>query len=140
MNFVPVSHEIYNGGESQLAQLCQPLDYSGLPFRCFRCHAHGHLANAYSLPFNKKSFSVTGNKIWKAKNCELEANLETKKVKVLEEITKDLNIPHLSGEGSVIESLSSLTNLKPLCLNSMTEGLGMSLTVNDSMGLFRMVP
>ena len=86
------------------SKLCQPLDYLGLPFRCYRCHVHGHLANECSLPFNKKSFSVSSKIFWKAMNCE--SNLEAKEVKVLEEISEDLNLSHQSLEGLDIDSLS----------------------------------
>ena len=32
-------------------EFCQPLDYLGLPFRCNRCHAYGHLIPNCSFPF-----------------------------------------------------------------------------------------
>ena len=41
----------------------QPLDYLGLPFRCFRCHGLGHLANNCSLSFKKHSSA----KVWRVK-------------------------------------------------------------------------
>jgi len=40
----------------------QPLDYLGIPFRCYRCHGFGHLANECSLSFKKFS------KVWRVKN------------------------------------------------------------------------
>ena len=33
----------------------QPLDYVGVPFKCLRCHRHGHLASDCSLSFHHKS-------------------------------------------------------------------------------------
>ena len=41
----------------------QPLDYMGIPFRCYRCHGFGHLAHECSLPFNKPS----STKVWRVK-------------------------------------------------------------------------
>ena len=41
----------------------QPLDYMGIPFRCFRCHGFGHLAHECSLPFNK----LPSTKVWRVK-------------------------------------------------------------------------
>ena len=108
------------------SELCQPLDYSGLPFRCFRCHAHGHLANDCSLPFNKNSSTVFVQRIWKAKNCG--SNLEAKEGKALEEISEDLNLSHQSLEDKDIGSQSSLSTLKPLCITSLSERLGWNKT------------
>ena len=42
----------------------QPLDYLGIPFRCYRCHIYVHLANECLLPFNKNSSSVSVQKMW----------------------------------------------------------------------------
>ena len=72
----------------------KPLDYMGIPFRCYRCHVYGHLANDCSIPFSKNSFSASVQKIWRAKNCG--SNLEAKEGKALEEISEDLNLSHRS--------------------------------------------
>ena len=57
--------------------------------------------------------------------------MEDKEFNVLEEISEDLNLSHQSLEGLDIDSLSSLTNLKPLCFNTLSEGLGLNMTVNE---------
>ena len=49
------------------SELCQPLDYLGVPFRCYRCHGFGHLLNECSLLFNKY-FSAGSHKVWRVKN------------------------------------------------------------------------
>ena len=48
-------------------EFTQPLDYLGVPFRCYRCHVLGHLMHECSLPFNKKT-SGSPHKIWRVKN------------------------------------------------------------------------
>ena len=53
--------------------IIQPLDYSGLPFRCFRCHGLGYLANDCSLSFKKHSF----HKIWRVKKDWNQSNVKT---------------------------------------------------------------
>ena len=45
------------------SEFSQPLDYMGVPFRCYRCHVFGHLMNECLLPFNKKYFSSSAHKI-----------------------------------------------------------------------------
>ena len=93
------------------SELCQPLDYLGIPFRCFQCHVHGHLVNECSLPFYKKSSSV--HKIWKAKKCE--SNLVDKEGLIPEKTSEDLN-SHKPLEGMIIGAQSSLAFLKSLSL------------------------
>ena len=91
----------------------------GIPFRCYRCHVYGHLANDCSLPFIQKPVSV--KKIWRVKKSE--TNLMAKKGKLHEECSKDLNLsPYLDDKD--LGSHSSLTNLKPLCINNLVEDLG----------------
>ena len=48
-----------------VSEFCQPIDYMGLPFRCNRCHAYGHLISACSLSF-KKHFNLASRKnlVW----------------------------------------------------------------------------
>ena len=53
------------------SEFSQPLDYMGIPFRCYRCHVYGHLANDCSLPFNNNSSSGSVQKIWSPKTVGL---------------------------------------------------------------------
>ena len=117
------------------SELCQPLDYLGIPFRCYRCHVHGHLANECSLPFNKKSSSVV-HKIWKAKKCE--SNLVDKEGLVPEKISEDLNFSHQLIDDKDIGSHSSLSTLKPLCITTLAEGLGGNKTDKDFVSVSRL--
>ena len=108
------------------SKFSEPLDSMGIPFRCYRCHVYGHLVNDCSLPFNKNSSSGSVQKIWRAKNCGY--NLEVQEGKALEEISEDLNLSHQSLEDKVIGSQSSLSALKPLCITSLFKGLGWNKT------------
>ena len=80
------------------------------------------------FPSIKKSSSVV-HKIWKAKKCE--SNLVVKEGLAPEEISEDLNLSHQPLEGKVIGAQSSLSLLKPLCFNTLSEGLGWNKTVKD---------
>ena len=44
----------------------QPLEYVGVPFKCLRCHRHGHLAFDCSLYFHHKSGGVVKS-VWRVK-------------------------------------------------------------------------
>ena len=91
----------------------------GIPFRCYRCHVYGHLANECSLPFNQKPISVLKN--WRVKKSE--TNLIAKEGMLHDECSEDLNLtPFL--DDKELGSLSSLSNLKPLCINNLVEDLG----------------
>ena len=108
----------------------QPLDYMGIPFRCYRCHVYGHLANECSLPFNQKPISVKN--IWRVKKSE--TNLIAKEGKLHDECLKDVNLsPFLDDKD--LGSLSSLSNLKPLCINNLVEDLG-GLNIDNYFGFF----
>ena len=44
----------------------QPLDYVRVPFKCIRCHRHGHLASDCSLSFHHKSGGAIKS-VWRVK-------------------------------------------------------------------------
>ena len=110
----------------------QPLDYLGLPFRCYRCHELGHLANNCSLSFKKISsskswrvkkdwnqphakagISVETLDSWKAKPVEIQSI-----IKVGSPEDENLDVP------SVSQDLDPLANLKQICFaNSRDENL-----------------
>ena len=104
------------------SEFSHPLDYLGVPFRCYRCHGYGHLMNECLLPFNKNSSSGFVHKIWWVKNCG--SNLEAKEGLAPGDILEDLNLSHKTLEEKVIGSQSSLSTLKPLCITSLSDGLG----------------
>ena len=107
------------------SEFSQPLDYLGVPFRCYRCHVFGHLMNECSLPFNKKSYIGSAHKIWRVKNCGL--NVEDKEGLALADDPEDLNLtPKSLAEEKALGSQSPLLSLKPLSIVSLSdfEGLG----------------
>ena len=44
----------------------QPLEYVGVPFKCLRCHRHGHLASDCSLSFHHKAGGKVKS-VWQVK-------------------------------------------------------------------------
>ena len=87
----------------------QPLDYLGIPFRCYRCHGFGHLENECSLPFNKHSSS----KVWRVKNGgnQFDAKDGTS-------VDENLDLHSVSFESE------PLANLKSLSISNSKDELG----------------
>ena len=116
-NGFPVDLVIKRGS----SEFSRPLDYLGVPFRCYRCHVFGHLMNECSLPFNKKTFPGSTHKIWLVKNRG--QNLGVKTGIDISDDLEDLNLsPKALVEEEVLGSQSdSLMSLKPLCIASLSE-------------------
>ena len=105
------------------SEFSQPLDYLGVPFRCYRCHVFGHLMNKCSLPFNKKSSGSAHKTSW-VKISGL--NVDDKEALALANDSEDLNLTPKTLEENVLGSQSPLLSLKPLSIVSLSdfEGLG----------------
>ena len=89
-----------------ISEFCQPIDYMGLPFRCNRCHAYGHLIFVCSLSF-KKHFKLVSASRQKAVWC----------VKVVGKKLGVLGRSQVVHEDAVSENLASL---KPLCTSTLS--------------------
>ena len=83
-NGLPADSVIKRGS----SEFSQPLDYLGVPFRCYRCHGFGHLLNECSLPFNKH-FSSGSHKVWRVKKSG--SNLAAKEGVILDGSAVELN-------------------------------------------------
>ena len=81
------------------SEFCQPLDYVGIPFRCYRFHGVGHMANECSLPFNKHSFS----KVWRVKNGGNQSA-----TKAGTSVNENLDLHPVSFESEPLAKLNSL--------------------------------
>ena len=95
----------------------QPLDYLGIPFRCFRCHEFGHLPNDCSLPFNKHSSS----KVWRVKK---DGTQTAAKAGVSVDENLDLH--------SISPDFEPLANLKQLSISNSLDVLDKNLVLNLS--------
>ena len=111
-------------------EFSQPLDYLGVPFRCYRCHVFGHLMNECSLPFNKKSY-VSVRKTWRVKNRGLKVDdmegLDEEGLGLQKEVlasdvdSEDLNLIPKPLDDIFLASQSSLLSLKPLSIISLSD-------------------
>ena len=87
----------------------------GLPFRCKRCHAYGHLISTYSLSFKKHFKPVSASRkksVWRVK-------VAGKKLGLLgpDFIDEMVDINQVVHEDAVSENLASL---KPLCTSTLS--------------------
>ena len=71
------------------------------------------------------SSSGSVHKIWWVKNGG--SNLIAKEGVALDDTSIDLNLSHKSLEDKVLSSQSSLADLEPLCITSLTDGLGQNI-------------
>ena len=98
-------------------EFSQPLDYLGVPFRCYICHVFGHLMHECSLPFNKKSSSST-HKIWRVKSSGL--NVDDKEGLDFVDKSEEL-IPN----PKTVEEIVIGMPLKPLSIVSLAESVSL---------------
>ena len=98
-------------------EFSQPLDYLGVPFRCYRCHVFGHLMHECSLPFNKKSSGST-HKIWRVKSSGL--NVDDKEGLAFVDKLEEL-IPN----PKTVEEIVIGMPLKPLSIVSLAESVSL---------------
>ena len=97
-------------------EFSEPLDYLGVPFRCYRCHVIGHLMHECTLPFNKKMGSI--NKIWQVKSDGL--NVVDKEGLVIVDKSEEL----IPTPKNFEESLLGVP-LKPLSIISLSESVSL---------------
>ena len=134
-NGLPTELIIRKGG----TDFSQPLDYLGVPFKCFRCNVFGHLMKDCSLPYNKNPF-VSVCKTWRVKNRGvLVDELEGTDKEYLGLKTNGLSSDFVSADLNFLSnplednlpSPSTTLSPKPLSILSLFDPEGLGRNLND---------
>ena len=103
------------------SELCQPLDYLGVPFKCNRCHVYGDVISECSLSFNCLNRNSSSSKIrvfWHVKNGGVHSGLKPIVLGEISEIPLYASSPSPVVEGLVFGPQTlHLNSLKSLILS-----------------------